>query len=57
MSRLRCVIKRLRSRPLNGDLTVEMHRGGFNHDRYNSFFSTRALMVISRPRAHQIDAR
>ena len=37
MSCLRCVIKRLRSRPLNRDLTVEMRRGGLNHDRYNSF--------------------
>ena len=37
MSRLRCVIKRMRSHPLDRDLTVEMRRDSFNHDCYNSF--------------------
>ena len=32
---LRCVIKRTRSHPSDRDLTVEMRRGSFNHDRYN----------------------
>ena len=57
------IIKRLQSRPLNRDLTVEMRHRGFYHDCYNFFlFDTcadgdrwstcplhqRALIVIER---------
>ena len=38
MRLLRCVIKRTRSHPSDRDPTVEMRRGGFNHDRYNSIY-------------------
>ena len=36
MSRSRCVIKCTRSHPSDRDRRVEMRRGSFNHDRYNS---------------------
>ena len=38
MRRLRCVIKRTRSHPSDRDPTVEMRRGSFNHDCYNSIY-------------------
>ena len=46
MKPLRCVIKRIRSRRLNRDLTVRMRSARFNPNRYNSFKYSTCVDVI-----------
>ena len=50
-------IKRLQSRPLDLDLTVEMRPARLNLGRYNPFNSARVLIIAGGPRAHAINAR
>ena len=49
-------IKRLQSRPLDLDLTVEMRHARLNLGRFNPFNSARVLIIAGGPRVHLIDA-
>ena len=51
------VIKTHASCPLDRDRAVEMRSSPFHHDRYNSSFKARALIMIGGPLVHAIDAR
>ena len=51
------VIKTHASHPLDLDQAVEMRSSPFHHDRYNSSFKARGMIMIGGPRIHAIDAR
>ena len=51
-----CVIKRVKARPLDRDLTLWMRLIACDLDRYNADFKTRVLMISGGPLVHAMEA-
>ena len=51
-----CVIKHVKARPLDRDLTLWMRLIACDLDRYNAAFKTRALMISGGPLVHAMEA-